>query len=269
MSSSFGKTMADIRKKREQLDPADYQYVCEYYTGPNQDIQDAYGHEEWPEEVPLDNLDKCGHCGTYHFYGVLFKEKLTGEYINIGNSCASKFFIFDSKRAYYQAQAKRAAQKREQKRIAEENARQILDQNPELEKALETNHRIINDIKERLFKYGRISQAQIDLVLRIAQQEAEREPEPEPVPIPVEMDGGRHTFTGTILGYKERESEWGVSWKMLVRDNRGFKVYGGVPDPLHGCRGDEVTFTARLEISKSDPCFGFYSRPTKAKCTKD
>jgi hypothetical protein len=52
---------------------------------------------------------------------------------------------------------------------------------------------------------------------------------------------------------------------MLVKDDRGFRVYGTVPGDIIGvANGDRVRFDAAVEPSKDDPKFGFYKRPTKA-----
>jgi hypothetical protein len=52
---------------------------------------------------------------------------------------------------------------------------------------------------------------------------------------------------------------------MLVRDDRGFKVWGTVPSSLPNTdRGDKVTFTASVERSNNDETFGFFKRPSKA-----
>lgn len=85
---------------------------------------------------------------------------------------------------------------------------------------------------------------------------------------------GRNVVTGTILSLKDVASDYGVTEKMVVEDERGFRVYVTVPSGLHvqmgECdwrgvrRGDRVTFTATLERSKDDETFGFGKRPTKA-----
>jgi hypothetical protein len=66
-----------------------------------------------------------------------------------------------------------------------------------------------------------------------------------------------------------------ATFKMLVLDDRGFKVWGTIPEALFGCRTLDdlvnlrVTFTAKVEQSDRDEAFGFYSRPTKAEVIAD
>ena len=75
---------------------------------------------------------------------------------------------------------------------------------------------------------------------------------------------GRVEITGEILAIKLQESYYGDTLKMLVKDDRGFKVWGSIPSSLHASRGARVTFMAAVEPSRDDDKFGFYKRPTKA-----
>jgi hypothetical protein len=76
---------------------------------------------------------------------------------------------------------------------------------------------------------------------------------------------GRNVVTGTIVSTKVVESQYGTAYKMIVLDDRGFKVYCTQPSAISEAgRGDRVSFTATLSRSDDDPTFGFGSRPTKA-----
>lgn len=78
---------------------------------------------------------------------------------------------------------------------------------------------------------------------------------------------GREVVTGEVVGLK-----WVPGYgynspdvlKMVVKDDRGFKVYGTMPRSIDAKRGERVTFTAQLEQSNDDDRFGFFKRPTKA-----
>jgi hypothetical protein len=87
---------------------------------------------------------------------------------------------------------------------------------------------------------------------------------------------GRIQITGTVVSTKTVDSPYGTQYKMLVLDDRGFKVWGSVPSAIHiieDCydqqraliREDVVSFTATVKKSDRDESFGFFSRPTKAK----
>ena len=85
----------------------------------------------------------------------------------------------------------------------------------------------------------------------------------EPVPT------GRVEITGTVLGTKAQDTQFGTVYKMLVRDDRGFKVWGSIPSSLDyfDPKGREIKFMAAVEPADDDPKFGFFKRPTKAEFT--
>lgn len=70
---------------------------------------------------------------------------------------------------------------------------------------------------------------------------------------------------GVIVSTKWVESDFGGSVKMLVQTDEGWKAWGTLPNAIHGAdKGDRVSFMAKVQASKDDPLFGFFSRPTKA-----
>ena len=76
---------------------------------------------------------------------------------------------------------------------------------------------------------------------------------------------GRVVITGTVLAFKRQESMYGDVLKMLVQDDRGFRVWGSVPVSLDDAeRESRITFTATVTASEKDAKFGFFKRPTKA-----
>lgn len=95
---------------------------------------------------------------------------------------------------------------------------------------------------------------------RAAVKAAEAAGEIEPVPT------GRVTVTGEVIGISERYSDYGVTIKLTVLDDRGFKVWVTRPRAIDDAeRGDRVTFDATVEPSRDDEFFGFGKRPTKAR----
>lgn len=107
---------------------------------------------------------------------------------------------------------------------------------------------------------------------------------------------GRVTITGEIVSTRVQEGHYGyrptVIHKCLVKDDRGFKVWGTMPSSiaddlynrwyeaikadgaypgdfgrdywLKDVKGQRVTFTATVTASDDDDRFGFFKRPTKA-----
>jgi len=77
---------------------------------------------------------------------------------------------------------------------------------------------------------------------------------------------GRVVITGQCLHFKMQESMYGNVEKMLVQDDRGFRVWGTVPRSLDDAeRGSRVRFIAQITVSDDNPKFGFFKRPTKGE----
>jgi len=113
-----------------------------------------------------------------------------------------------------------------------------------------------NDVAEHIemFFMGEIYEAR-----QVAEEKRQAEHEAaEPCP------AGRVVVTGEVLSVKLQDGYYGSTWKMLVKDDRGFKVWGSIPSSLDASRGCRVTFTAAIEPSNDDDKFGFFKRPTKA-----
>ena len=105
-------------------------------------------------------------------------------------------------------------------------------------------------------------------VARAAEKAAEAAAHPAPV--------GRVAVTGEIASSKLVENDFGYAYKILVKDDAGFRVWVSVPKALadeaeetHGfgwftqVNGRRLTFTATLNRSDDDVSFAFGSRPTK------
>ena len=88
---------------------------------------------------------------------------------------------------------------------------------------------------------------------------------------------GRVVVTGEIVSAKLVEGDYGVSYKAVVKDDQGFRVWVSIPsalmaeyfrtvdysDSIEGLKGRRLTFTAALERSQDDESFAFGKRPTK------
>lgn len=124
-------------------------------------------------------------------------------------------------------------------------------------------------------RYGSLTERQEAALVRSfasrAERAAARAQEAAAVTSPVPT--GRVTITGTVLSVKWQDSYFGNarygrntgSYKMLVRSDAGWKVYGTVASDLgtDGLKGCRVTFTAKIEPKEA--AFGFFSRPTGAR----
>lgn len=106
---------------------------------------------------------------------------------------------------------------------------------------------------------GSLSEKQVAAARRVAAEQAERAAAPAVVE-------GRGVLTGVVKSTKWVDNDFGGALKMTLADDRGFVVFGTVPNAIADDveAGDRVTFTARVEQSRNDASFGFYSRPSKA-----
>lgn len=97
--------------------------------------------------------------------------------------------------------------------------------------------------------------------------EAARQAAAESVPDTAE----RIKITGVIVGFKPVPAfqPWQPDvLKAIVLDDRGFKVYGTCAMAFPN-KGERVEFMAKVERSRDDRLFGFYSRPTKVKVLEE
>lgn len=134
----------------------------------------------------------------------------------------------------------------------------------------------LSDIHGKALRYGSLSDRQVEAVAKAIVRDTERRDrkaarlaaeeaakaagDMEPVPV----TDKRIVITGEVFTLKTVEGDYGVQFKMGVKDDRGFKVYGTEPSSISPEVGSRVTFTARVERSRDDEFFGFFSRPTKA-----
>lgn len=137
------------------------------------------------------------------------------------------------------------------------------------------DERTIGSIISTVIRTGRLSDSQVrylgtlrdrslgkpaelarEAYARHLSQQANAEPCPE----------GRRVIAGTVISVAERDTPYGLAWKMLVDSGEGWRCWGTVPASLDpsAIRGKRVRFTATLKPS-SELDFGFFSRPTKAE----
>lgn len=126
--------------------------------------------------------------------------------------------------------------------------------------------RIVADIVDKLVRYGSLSIRQLDFLRKLVQEIKDR---PAKVAAKLEQAAntpdvveGRHTIKGTILSFKQQDSQWGSVTKMLVMTEAGYKVWGTCPQSLDASKGDEIELTGTFTRSDRDTKFGFFSRPT-------
>lgn len=216
----------------------------------------------------------CHVCGAHCVYTALFYHQKTNTYIRTGMDCAEKLWQCDAIRFRVFRDAIRAAQEHlAGKRKAEgvliqaglERAWQIANlpspgSNP-------WAYNTLCDIVRKLIRYGSISERQIGFLKSLVEKidksdevQAKREMEREAAE---DAPEGRVEFTGEVLSIKEQESQYGTTWKMLVKSvDKGFKVFCTIPSSMDVVRGSRVQLCVTITRSDKDPKFGFGKRPT-------
>lgn len=87
-----------------------------------------------------------------------------------------------------------------------------------------------------------------------------------------EVPEGRYEITGEILFTKWYESDYGSTLKCIIRDDRGFKVFGSVPSAIVDyayseeveLKGQRVQLTGTVTQADDDTKFGYFKRPAKS-----
>jgi hypothetical protein len=79
------------------------------------------------------------------------------------------------------------------------------------------------------------------------------------------LTSGKQAFSGTIIKLKEVDGKFGKRIKMIVRLDDQNKVWSTVPKGLDPKVNLQVKFEGVLEVSESDPHFGFVKFPAVIK----
>lgn len=231
----------------------------------------------------------CDHCGTRIRYASLMLHRPTGQMIWIGEQCLDNRFELATDE--FQRLRKEAKLNRERMKKADKIAA-VVDAHPLLawltypSYTNEVASQFIFDLGDKFRRYGELSDRQIEsvetaIVRQTARDDkiAARQAEDAKIAASgVRVPEGRQTITAEIVSIKEKDTDFGITWKVLLRSADGWKVYATLPTNLSDWALDQhredwfdallhrtVTMTVTIKPSDDDPLFGFGSRPTKAK----
>jgi hypothetical protein len=257
----------------------DYEYVLSYDAHPEEgDRRQLIEYIERTGETFGENHSAggCFHCGQNIRYVAVLRHAPTGDLIKVGEQCLDN--RFDLASADFHQLRKAAELNRARRRLVNIRAEWFaVDQDRQVafewaRYMVETENDYGYDGMRHSFvhsinRYGTTSDKFVRAIMRDmarterrATERAAEQAEAQPV---VE---GKITVEGKVLTIKWQDSDYGGSLKMLVADDRGFKVWGTVPRSIDSVeRGDHVRFNATVEASRDDETFGFYKRPTKAE----
>lgn len=272
----------------KNLIPEDYEVFTYFYCGPfAREIEDNLVHLRKTYKAHGVNihpgLSQCDHCGSWYHEGVMIEHNPTGKLLTIGWQCAEKRFALDNltyarKMAQKKAKGLKARAKKwfKIREFVRENRKAVRNMN-----AFRRDSDFVNSVRNQLIAKGQLSEKQVAAMVKVGAQIqaqaarkakwAEQDSDAEDVVV------GKVTITGTIISQKLQDGYYGSTWKMLVRDDRGFKVWGSIPSKfeamewdedadewVHALKGKRVAFTANVTASDKDSKFGFFKRPTKA-----
>ena len=226
------------------------------------------------------NTGKCTVCGARFNDGEIWMHVPTGEHVHLGHDCAAKYELCASDGRYAAfVSARTAARQGYRAHTAKARAHDAFcAAHPGLAEDLKADHRIIRDIADKLAQYGSLSDAQVALVSKLANEVRNpRAPEQH-----VAAPEGKVVVRGAVVSTKVVDSQYGSAVKMTVKVETpagSWLAWSTVPASLlsekvisprtgdyesRPLRGLTVEFTATLKRGRDD-YFAFASRPTKAK----
>lgn len=207
-----------------------------------------------PEYRHVEN-GKCFHCEGRRVHGELVPvERLERRYADR---------IRRERRAAKKAEereAEQAKQEAEMERLAAEYKAQNADLFPALDELAEKGNEFAISLVERVNEGRELSERQLEAARTMLQKRADEAANAS------EVIEGRIVIEGEIVSTRLETNMYGTTRKALVKDERGFKVWGNLPSSIFEAqRGERVRFTATVEASYDDPSFGFFKRPAKAE----
>lgn len=222
----------------------------------------------------------CGHCGVGIKYAALLTHDETSEMIWVGETC------LDGRFTTTKAQFKRLRAASKARRESEDRARTFAENLAEAVvfdarlavlddyEAADAISSFLADIRGRLFRFP-LSPRQLTAAVEVIEKEADRRARiAEERATSVAAPEGKQEISGIIRTVKVDDNPYtayGMTVKMVVRDDRGFSVWVTAPanirdsvDRFFDLKGRRVTFNATITRSDNDETFCFGKRPTKA-----
>lgn len=218
---------------------------------------------------------RCEHCGAHIRWAGIVRYTPTGQHFIVGEVCAEERMSLSNRGQHDARLVKMAAEHQaEVLRIAEAKATFFREHAAEAAYLFNEDRPysdFMADLRDKLVRYGSLSEKQIACITRNIERDAERqerivERESKLAGVPA-LAEGRYEIEGRVVSTKWQESDFGGALKMLVEFDDGNRVWGTVAKSLgfDGLEGRRVALTAKVERSQNDEHFGFFSRPSKAR----
>jgi hypothetical protein len=213
----------------------------------------------------------CMVCGAWAVYTNLFYHEKTNSYVRLGGDCTENMWAddFGMKRFRKNAADARKNQKGKNKAIALLGDRG-LERCWELaiadwDESFKWEERTIRDIVDKLVRYGSLSDKQFDFLGGLlgkidgrAEAEAKKAEEKATAK---DAPEGRQTVDVEVVSVRAQDSDYGVTYKMLVKSVDGWKAWGTQPSSCPAV-GDTIKLCATFTPAPDDSKFAFFKRPT-------
>ena len=211
---------------------------------------------------------RCAHCGHVIRYAAELVHNTTNEKILIGETCLDS--RFEITRAEFDALREQGRLNRHRATLNERKA-SFMAEFPEVQTLLDrrNDNYILSDLADKFEQNAELSTRQLELAKKLyvqvdeynARKALRDAQDAELIANGVQVPTGRVTVTGTVLSTKWEDTEWGLSAKMLVQDDAGWRVWTSIPGFRDLLNNTRVKFS--VDITPKDQLFGFGKRPTK------
>lgn len=285
-------TRTDIHRP-SAIDPQAYDFVCFGFQRiegfgdcheilENRRILEAFIARTGATWAQHEHGGSCHICGAAAVYTVIFWHRATNELIRTGGDCATKLEMSygDLNRfraAVNDAREAHAGKRKAAATLADAGLAHLWDIYTADGASLPVDERgrlfqqevTVRDIVGKLVRYGSVTDRSFNYLHILSRQIAERpirlaERAAKEAATPA-IVAGRYEITGVVVKGEWRESHFGTSYKITVKDAEGRAYWGTCPasllrerEPKHG---DRVTFVATIETTDKKT-FGFFKRPT-------
>lgn len=208
----------------------------------------------------------CNHCNG-SVRNVIIAIHNSGSFHVFGTTCGNHLSGFSAAK-FDNVKEKTLAQMRKKQKANKISA--LFQQNAGLEEALDSDNKICKSIKENLLKYAELSDKQIALAFKMAEQTNKfKELNAIKNATSSEVTEGKlKKQKVTIISKKVGEFDgFGgvkeVKAVLVLEHELGFRLYGKInmyPALDSMVAGDSVLFTGTVTKSDKDPYFGFFKR---------
>lgn len=200
----------------------------------------------------------CHICGAHCIYTAIFHHLPTNTYIRTGFDCAEKLDMGDErafrgfKKSIDDARERMAGKAKAEAILVDMGLSQAWEIYRNAETIVGTYEvNTILDMVRNLVRYGNLSEKQVAFIGKLLHQinnrdaiEAARKAEHEAA---ANCPTGKTTIRGEVISTKCEDGYYGIQLRMLVKDERGFKVFGSIPASIQS-----VPLTHREPVDASE-----------------